>query len=488
MSECHQDLDDQIRLAEEHLAALKQRRSEHSAQASPPAPDQPERVFGVAALTKDDVERYSRQMLCEELGPLGTRRLRDATVLVVGAGGLGSTVCLYLAAAGVGKLQIMDFDVVERSNLHRQIIHTDQRTGDFKADSARRSCLALNPNIQVEAIKHRLDAFNAEAFISRCDVVVDASDNVASRYLINDAAVLCGKPLVSGSAMRWEGQLTVYDRGATTPCYRCLFPTPPPANIVGSCNDTGVVGPVPGMIGCLQALETVKLIAQCGEPLRGRMLLWNGLTAMFKVIKLRPRQATCAACSSPPHEAAGDARSATDRVRSNLWEQPRPEYSMVPCFAPSFDLPPSNCVAPSEILRLKSDAQKCVLIDVRDSLQHAMCSIEGSVSLPLKSLTSCATPLERLGVLRRAVTGAKRDREGNDVINAAAPNEVVVVCRRGIASTTAVQLLLEAQVAAAGVGSDVAYDGKELSAVPIKNVVGGLNRYASQYDPGFPEY
>ncbi|CUG94029.1 molybdopterin synthase sulphurylase, putative [Bodo saltans] len=476
------DLDNQIRLAEEHLAALKKRRDSSTTSQSE-TDQQPERKFGAAALTKDDVERYSRQMLCEDLGPAGTRKLRDATVLVVGAGGLGSTVCLYLAAAGVGTLRIMDFDVVERSNLHRQVIHDDLRIGDLKADSARRSCLALNPHIHVESIHERLDAHNAEKYIAGCDVVVDASDNVASRYLINDAAALCGKPLVSGAAMRWEGQLTVYDRGATTPCYRCLFPSPPPANTVGSCNDTGVVGPVPGMIGCLQALEAVKLIAQCGEPLRGRMLIWNGLTAMFKVVKLRPRQASCATCSTSSQDAANDA--VVDRVQKNLWEHPRPEYAMVPCLAPSFDLPASHCVTPAAIL--EESAEHHVVVDVRDSLQHSMCSIQGSVSVPLKTLSSCATPLERLAVLRRAVSGAKRTREG-DVLPAAAPSEVLVVCRRGIASTTAVTLLLEAQTVAANAAPEHEYEGKEFAAVPIKNVVGGLNRYASQCDFGFPDY
>lgn len=475
-------LDEQILAAEEHLAALKQLRSTATAdKASSPPPS----TFGVASLTKDDVERYSRQMLCEDLGPTGTRRLRDSTVLVVGAGGLGSTVCLYLAAAGVGKLKIMDFDVVDTSNLHRQIIHTQGRVGELKVDSARRSCLALNPHITVVAINEQLNARNAEHHIAQCDVVVDASDNVASRYLINDAAVLCGKPLVSGAAMRWEGQLTVYDRGATTPCYRCLYPVPPPAGAVGSCNDTGVVGPVPGMIGCLQALEAIKLVAQCGEPLRGRMLLWNGLTGMFKTIKLRPRQPSCIVCSTSDN--IGDAR-----IQKCLWEAQRPEYDMVPCMAPAFDLPAKNSVTAEDAVAsgvLSHGRTSRVVIDVRDALQHTMCNIDGSISLPLREIAACTEPLERLAVLKRALRFKRGREEGASSSVAVAPageEEVYVICRRGIASTTAVKLLLEAQAAAAS--SHDAFEGSEFSRVTFKSVAGGLNRYSSQCDHNFPNY
>lgn len=487
MSATTDSLDEEIKAAEQHLAALHQRREALVRAASSTAPQQQQqqqqrrRTFGVAALTKDDVERYSRQMLCEDLGPMGTRRLRDATVLVVGAGGLGSTVCLYLAAAGVGKLVIMDFDVVERSNLHRQVIHNDLRTGMFKADSARLSCLALNPHIVVQSVVERLDATNAEKYVSQCNVVVDASDNVASRYLVNDAAVLCGKPLVSGSAMRWEGQLTVYNRSETAPCYRCLFPRPPPAEAVGSCNDTGVVGPVPGMIGCLQALETVKLIAQCGELLCGRMLLWNGLTGMFKVIKLRPRQASCAACGSSDVV-----------VQKDLWKQPQPEYAMVPCLAPSFDLPAENC-ASSMDLGAAAEATNVAVVDVREKLQHDICHIEGAATLPLRRIASCVNPVDRLNLLIDAVRTNRRKRErttededGN--VCADTPAQLLVVCRRGIASTAAVKLLLEAQAAVKA--SPLLCEGTRatFASIPIRHVVGGLNGYATQCDPEFPEY
>jgi adenylyltransferase/sulfurtransferase len=240
-----------------------------------------------ALLTPEQRRRYSRHLLIPEIGEAGQQRLLDARVLLIGAGGLGSPAALYLAAAGVGTLGIVDGDDVDDSNLQRQIIHTTDRIGAPKAESARDAIAALNPDVTVELHPVRLTKENAEALIERYDVVLDGSDNFATRYLVNDVCVLLKKPYSHGSIFRFEGQATTFDpRLESGPCYRCLFPEPPPPELAPSCAEAGVLGVLPGMIGMIQATEVVKLVLGIGEPLTGRLLMYDALGMTFRTLTL----------------------------------------------------------------------------------------------------------------------------------------------------------------------------------------------------------
>jgi molybdopterin/thiamine biosynthesis adenylyltransferase/rhodanese-related sulfurtransferase len=249
-------------------------------------------------LSAEQLERYSRHFLLHQLGEKGQGKLLDAKVLLVGAGGLGSPVALYLAAAGIGTLGIVDADVVDRSNLQRQVLHTTDRVGMRKTESAAMTIHALNPDVQVHAYPERLTVDNVMALFQDYDVIVDGSDNFPTRYLVNDAAVLVGKPVVHGSIFQFEGQVSVFKPHAG-PCYRCLYPTPPPPGMVPSCSEVGVLGVLPGVIGVIQATETIKLIIGQGEPLVGRLLMYDALAMRFREIRIR-RDPDCPLCGAHP--------------------------------------------------------------------------------------------------------------------------------------------------------------------------------------------
>lgn len=249
-------------------------------------------------LSAEQLERYSRHFLLHQLGEKGQGKLLDAKVLLVGAGGLGSPVALYLAAAGIGTLGIVDADVVDRSNLQRQVLHTTDRVGMRKTESAAMTIHALNPDVQVHAYPERLTEDNVMALFQDYDVIVDGSDNFPTRYLVNDAAVLVGKPVVHGSIFQFEGQVSVFKPHAG-PCYRCLYPTPPPPGMVPSCSEVGVLGVLPGVIGVIQATETIKLIIGQGEPLVGRLLMYDALAMRFREIRIR-RDPDCPLCGAHP--------------------------------------------------------------------------------------------------------------------------------------------------------------------------------------------
>ena len=243
-------------------------------------------------------ERYSRHLLMPEVGEAGQLKLMDAKVAVIGAGGLGSPAALYLAAAGVGSLSLVDHDVVDRSNLQRQVLHTDERVGTSKVASARATLEALNPAVHVIEHPVRLTSDNVESLLEGCDVVVDGSDNFPTRYLINDACIRLGLPNVHGAVYRFEGQAAVFWPGYTKapgPCYRCIFPQPPPPELAPSCAQAGVLGILPGVIGLLQAVETIKLLLEIGDPLVGRMLYYDALSAEFTEIKVK-RNPRCHYC------------------------------------------------------------------------------------------------------------------------------------------------------------------------------------------------
>jgi len=247
-------------------------------------------------LTEDQRGRYSRHLLIPEVGEVGQLKLLDAKVLLLGAGGLGSPAALYLAAAGVGTLGIVDADTVDASNLQRQILHNTDRLGQYKTESARETINALNPDVKVVEHRTRLSAENVLDLIRDYDVVVDGADNFPTRYALNDASVILNKPVVHGSIFRFEGQTTVF-KPYDGPCYRCLFPEPPPAELAPSCAEAGVLGVLPGIIGSLQAIEAIKLILGIGDPLIGRLLLYDALETSFRELKLR-RDPDCPVCGT----------------------------------------------------------------------------------------------------------------------------------------------------------------------------------------------
>lgn len=392
-----------------------------------------------AALSKDDVSRYSRQMLLPGFGVRGQKALKSASVLIVGAGGLGCPCAAYLAAAGVGRIGIIDFDAVETSNLHRQILHSEAKVGLSKVDSL---VIALRQlNSQPEYVQHCavLDSSNALDIIGGYQVVVDASDNAATRYLVNDACVHLGRPLVSGSALRWEGQLTVYGhRGG--PCYRCLFPEPPPTTTVTNCSEGGVVGMVPGVIGCMQALEVVKILTGCGEVCSGKLLLFDGTDARWRQVALRGKLPDCPVC-------------ATQSTDSKLQD-----YAAWCGMGPA-DKCCGISVLPKELRiscqdlrdRLLRKQPRCLLLDVRPQCQFEMCHLPGSINVPFEELEDELTSLERR------------------IADAA---EVVVICRRGNDSQLAVEKLRQAWK----------------QAVKVCDVQGGLEAWTKTVDSSFPSY
>ncbi|HEX9739010.1 MAG TPA: molybdopterin-synthase adenylyltransferase MoeB [Candidatus Limnocylindria bacterium] len=262
-------------------------------------------------LSEAERRRYSRQVLIPEIGQEGQRRLLDARVLLIGAGGLGSPAALYLAAAGIGTMGIVDDDVVDESNLQRQVLHTADRVGMPKTDSAEMTLTALNPDVSVVRHQERLDAANVERLVAEYDVIVDGTDNFETRYLLNDVSVVLRKPVVHGSIYRWDGQVTTFMPFAG-PCYRCLYPTQPPEELAPACAVAGVLGVLPGIIGLLQANETVKLVLGVGETLAGRMLLFDAMTTSFDEIRLW-RDPACPACGDgvvQPQPVAADTAAA----------------------------------------------------------------------------------------------------------------------------------------------------------------------------------
>ena len=247
-----------------------------------------------------ELSRYARQLMLREVGGTGQRRLKQASVLVVGAGGLGSPVILYLAASGVGRIHVVDDDVVELSNLQRQIIHADDRLGMAKVESAAIGALGINPHVKLVPHRERLDEAGARALVAEVDLVLDGTDNFDTRYMVNRVCVELGKPLVSAAMTQWEGQISVYDPASGGPCYECVFPVRPAAGVVPSCAEAGVIAPLPGVIGSLMAVEAIKVLTGAGEPLRGRLMMHDALEGLTRSIRVRPRP-DCPVCGSRQH-------------------------------------------------------------------------------------------------------------------------------------------------------------------------------------------
>ncbi len=251
--------------------------------------------------TSEQVERYARHIILPQVGGRGQRRLLESRVFVAGAGGLGSPIILYLAAAGVGEIAVADDDVVSLSNLQRQVLHSTGALGRPKVDSAREAVAALNPDVQLVPVRGRITEASVSGMISRADVVLDGSDNFETRYLLNDACRLARKPLVSGAILQFDGQVTAFanDGGGDSPCYRCLFPEPPPAGAVPNCQEAGVFGAIAGIVGCTQAAEAIKILLGIGEPLSGRLLLLDALAMKWREVRVR-RDPGCALCGDAP--------------------------------------------------------------------------------------------------------------------------------------------------------------------------------------------
>ena len=378
-------------------------------------------------LNNDEVARYSRHLIMPEVGMDGQLKLKSASVLCIGAGGLGSPVAMYLAAAGVGRIGIVDFDVVDYSNLQRQVIHGTPDVGRPKIDSARDRLNAINPEVTVETHDVALSE-NALELLANYDVIVDGTDNFPTRYLVNDACVILGKPNVYGSIFRFEGQASVF---ATKdgPCYRCLYPEPPPPGLVPSCAEGGVLGILPGVVGTIQATEAVKLIIGVGEPLVNRFMIYDALRMKFRELKLR-KDPECPVCGENPtvtelidyEQFCGITGTGTDDVLLEALDTTVKD------------------------LKTRIDGKDEVLVlDVREPQEFQICRIPGSTLIPLNDLPQRLAELE----------GYK---------------DMVVHCKSGVRSAKAVKLLHEAGFSSA------------------KNLRGGILAWINEIDPSLPKY
>nr|XP_021389686.2 adenylyltransferase and sulfurtransferase MOCS3 [Lonchura striata domestica] len=407
-----------------------------------------------SALSAAEILRYSRQLVLPELGVRGQLRLARSSVLVVGCGGLGCPLAQYLAAAGVGRLGLLDHDVVETSNLQRQVLHGEARRGRPKARSAAAALRRLNSAVQYVPYRGALRPRSALRLVRQYDIVADCSDNVATRYLVSDACVLAGRPLVSGSALRLEGQLAVYNyRGG--PCYRCLFPRPPPPDAVTNCADGGVLGAVTGVIGCMQALEVLKIASGVGSSFGRCMLMFDGLEGRFRHIKLRPRKADCAACGDSPsitclqdYEAFCGS-SATDQCRALRL------------------LPAGDRISVRRYRELLDAREPHLLLDVRPQVEAEICRLPHALHIPLRRLQE--RDQESLQLLQSRICEEKQRAEGQTSL------PVYVVCKLGNDSQKAVKILQE-------------LPAEEFGSVSAKDIKGGLMAWATKIDPTFPQY
>jgi len=386
--------------------------------------------LGAVDFSNDEIARYSRHLIMPEVTLEGQKRIKAASVLCIGAGGLGSPIVLYLAAAGVGRLGLVDFDVVDFSNLQRQILHGTKDVGRKKLNSAQDRVKAVNPNVQVDLHDCFFRSDNAMELVKGYDIIIDGTDNFPARYLSNDVCVLTKKPNVYGSIFRFEGQSTVFAPHLDGPCYRCMFPEPPPPGMVPSCAEGGVLGVLPGIIGMMQAIEAIKLIVGIGEPLIGRLVSFDALKMRFKEFKIR-RDPKCLVCGDYPmiHELI--------------------DYDQF-CGIPQADADTEKelavaAITPAE-LKAKIDRKDTfVLLDVREPFEYNICKINGSRLIPLGELPA------RLSELDSA-------------------DEIVLQCKSGVRSAKALKILQEAGFR------------------KLVNLRGGILEWADTIDPSLPKY
>src|SRR5438477_1086275 len=379
-----------------------------------------------ATLTNDEILRYSRHLIMPEVGMEGQLKLKAARVLCIGAGGLGSPLALYLGAAGVGTLGLVDFDVVDYTNLQRQIIHTTADVGRKKLDSAADKLKAINPLINLRTFDTRLSSDNALELFRDFDIIADGTDNFPTRYLVNDACVLTGKPNVYGSIFRFEGQASVF--GAKDgPCYRCLYPEPPPPGLVPSCAEGGVLGILPGLVGIIQATETIKLILGAGDSLIGRLLLVDALGMRFRELKLR---------KSPACPVCGPNRTITKLIDYQEFCGIRGEEAPVSTTAPE--------IQPEELKRRLDAGEDIYILDVREPHEYQICNLNGHL-IPLGDLPKRMNELD-------------------------SSREIVAHCRSGVRSGKAVDFLRQAGFR------------------KVKNLAGGILAWADKVDTRMPKY
>ncbi len=403
--------------------------------------DEVGQIQELPSLSNDEVLRYSRHLIIPEVGMSGQKKLKAAKVLMIGAGGLGSPAGLYLAAAGIGKIGIVDFDVVDLTNLQRQVLHSTQDIGRSKLESARETLNGINPNVEIETYEERLSSDNALRLFADYDLIVDGTDNFPTRYLVNDACVLLGKPNVYGSILRFDGQVSVFwaKRG---PCYRCLYPAPPPPGLVPSCAEGGVLGVLPGIIGSLQTLEVIKLIIGEGEPLIGRLVLFDALKFKFRELKLR-RNPECPICGDNPtiHElidyeqfcglVSGEGHQSGGGMTAHITQ---PE-----------EVIDNRTEIKVEQLKAQLDrGDDLFLLDVREPHEYQIVNI-GAYLIPLSALP------KRIGELNPS-------------------KEIVVHCKSGGRSAKAAGFL------------------RKNGFKDVKNLVGGIDAWAERIDPTLPRY
>jgi len=373
--------------------------------------------------TQTELERYSRQMVLPELGPEGQHKLKKSSVVIIGAGGLGIPASVYLAAAGAGRIGVVDEDVVEKSNLHRQTIYTEEDVGRPKARVAAERLRGVNPHVVVEPHKVRLSSANAMEVLEGYDVVIDCTDNFPARYLINDACVLLGKPDVYASIFRFDGQASTF-QSRKGPCYRCLFPEPPPPDSVQDCAVAGVLGVLPGIMGSIQAVEAMKLMLGKGDPLNGRLLVFNAIEMTFNELRFR-KSPDCPVCGQNP-----TVRKLIDYEEFCGVRRPAPSVAEV---------------SPVELKKRIETGESIVLLDVREPFEYAFCRIENSKLIPLGELGRRAGELDR-------------------------SDDIVVYCHTGVRSARAVELLSS--------------EGFR----KVRNLKGGIRAWAQEVDPKVPIY
>jgi len=382
------------------------------------------------ALTHEEISRYSRHLILPEVGPKGQEKLKSAKVLMVGTGGLGSPIGLYLAAAGVGTLGIIDFDTVDASNLQRQIIHGTKDVGRLKVESAKEKILDINPNTRVVAYNERLTSKNITQILNEYDFIVDGTDNFPTRYLVNDACVFAKKAFVYGSIFRFEGQATVFFPGKG-PCYRCLFEEPPPPGMVPSCAEGGVLGVLPALIGSVQATEAVKLILGRGDPLIGRLLIYDALKMRFREVRIRPNK-DCIVCGEHPTVKELIDYEAFCGIQPPLEIETR-EDDRIPA------------ITAVELKALIDGKKPIVILDVREEHEYEICNIPQARLIPLSALP------ERSGELNPE-------------------DDIIVHCHRGIRSKKAIQYL------------------QEVGFQKLRNLTGGIHAWSTDADPECPQY
>ncbi|MCG3197378.1 MAG: putative adenylyltransferase/sulfurtransferase MoeZ [bacterium] len=384
-------------------------------------------------LSREQIERYSRHLILPEIAVEGQKRLLSSRVLLIGTGGLGSPLALYLGAAGVGKLGLVDFDVVDRSNLQRQVIHGLSWLGKPKVESAKARIADLNPDVQVEVHREAITSKNALEILREYDVVIDGTDNFPTRYLTNDACALLKKPNIYGSIFRFDGQATVFDTARGGPCYRCLYPEPPPPGMVPSCAEGGVLGILPGIIGLIQATECIKILLGIGSSLVGRLIQYDSLAMKFRELKLR-RDPNCPLCGDNPtiHELI-DYEQFCGIPKPD--EKKEEQQTMIP-----------QITAPE--LKAKLDAKEdFLLLDVREQHEYDIARIPGATLLPLSVIQ------QRVGELE--------DHKGR---------EIVIHCKMGGRSMQACQFL------------------QSQGFSKVVNVAGGITAWSDQVDPSVAKY